>query len=58
MNTPTLLISLSKSLNLDPTEGKYAIICEETDRVVQFRSKRAIELAIKTGDIYRLDWGL
>lgn len=51
----TLNIYLTKDLGLEG--GKYTVMCEETSANVQFNNKRELTQSIKTGDIYRLDWG-
>jgi hypothetical protein len=53
--TMTLNIYLTKDLGLEG--GKYTVMCEETSANVQFNNKRELTQSIKTGDIYRLDWG-
>jgi hypothetical protein len=58
MTRPTLNVYFTKDLGIDPRDGKYTIMCEETTYNVQFRNKRELERAIKSGDIYKVDWGM
>ena len=55
-NAMTLNIYLTKDLGLEG--GKYTVMCEETSVNVQFNNKRELTQVIKSGEIYRLDWGV